>query len=88
MFASLKNEGELDPKKRASQLGIAQTSCVPPPLSSLSRRGKNKDGGISFKLTAKYVTVKYISKATKKRTRLAAASDLGCNMCQAPEGMC
>ena len=42
-----------------------------PPLSSLSRRGKSKDDGTSFKLTAKGITVKYISKATKKIIRLS-----------------
>jgi len=67
VFAGLKNEGELDPKKCTSQLGIAQASCIPPPLSFLSRRGGNKDDGTSFKLTVKGITVKYISKATKNR---------------------
>jgi len=72
--SSLKNKGELDPKKCTSQLGIAKASYVSPPLSSLSRRGRNKDDGTSFKLTAKGITVKYISKATKKRIRLSTFS--------------
>ena len=71
VFAALKKEGEFNPKKCASQLGIIQAKVVPPPLSSLSRRGRNTDDGTSFKLTAKGITVKYISKATKKRMRLA-----------------
>ena len=71
VIAALKKEGEFDPKKCASQLGIAQASRAPPPLSSLSRRGKSKDDGTSFKLTAKGITVKYISKETKKRIRLS-----------------
>ena len=46
VFANLKNEGELDPKKCASQLGIAQASRVPPtPPTSLPRRRIIKDDG-------------------------------------------
>ena len=71
VIAGLKNKGKLDPKKCAFQLGIVQASRAPPPLSSLSRRGKSKDDGTSFKLTAKGITVKYISKETKKRIRLS-----------------
>ena len=71
VIAALKKEGELDPKKCAFQLGIVQASRAPPPLSSLSRRGKSKDDGTSFKLTAKGITVKFISKETKKRIRLS-----------------
>jgi hypothetical protein len=42
VFAGLKNDGELDPKKCASQLGIAQASCAPPPPPSvvLIKEGK------------------------------------------------
>jgi hypothetical protein len=74
VFAGLKNDGELDPKKCASQLGIAQASCAPPPLLSLSRRGRNKDDGTSLKLTDLGITVKSISKATKKRIRLSTVA--------------
>ena len=70
VFAGLKNDGELDPKKCASQLGIAQASCAPPTLLSLLKRGKNKDDGTSLKLTDLGITVKSISKATKKRIQL------------------
>jgi len=48
-----------------------QASRVPPPLSSLPRRGESKDDGTSFKLTAKGITVKYISEETKERIQLS-----------------
>ena len=67
VFAALKKEGDFDPKKCASQLGISQISCVSPPLPSLSRRERNKDDGTPFKFTAKGIDVKYILKETKKR---------------------
>ena len=68
VFAGLKKEGELDPKKRASQLGIVRASCVSPPLPSSSRRGRNTDDGTSFKLTAKGITVKYKGNADDNPT--------------------
>ena len=67
VFAALKKEQGIDPKKCASQL--------PPPLSSLSRRRSNKDDGTSFKLTEKAITVKYISKEIKKRLWLSSCRD-------------
>jgi hypothetical protein len=41
---------------------------------SLSRRGRNKDDGTSLKLTDLGITVKSISKATKKRIRLSTVA--------------
>ena len=71
VFAALKSEGDLDPKKCASQLGFVQVSRSPPPLLSLSQKGIPRDDGSSFKLTEKDITVKFISRDTKKRMRLA-----------------
>jgi len=71
VFAALKSEGDLDPKKCASQLGFVRASRSPPSLVSLSRKGIPRDDGSSFKLTEKGITVKFISRDTKKRMRLA-----------------
>ena len=73
-FTALKIEGECDPKKCASQLGIVQASKSPPVLLSLSQRGRLKDDGSSHRLTAKGITVKFIPKETKKRMRLSAVT--------------
>jgi hypothetical protein len=72
VYTALKSEGECDPKKCASQLGIVQASRSTPVLLSLSRRGRLKDDGSSHRLTAKGITVKFIPKETKKRMRPSA----------------
>ena len=62
VIAALKKEGELDPKKCAFQLGIAQASHAPPPLSSLSRRGKSKDDGTSFRRQRREYGCQYLQR--------------------------
>ena len=71
VFAALNEEGSFNPKKCAHQLGIRESSSLTSPLTSLGKRGRDKDNGTSQSLTSKGFTVKFIPKETKKRIRLA-----------------
>ena len=71
VFASLKREGKLDPKKYASQLGVEQSQVAIPPLATLTKRGEIRDDSTTKKLikACSRLSVKTVTKETNRKVR-------------------
>ena len=79
VFQPFKLKGAFDPKKCASQLGMAQSVHVVPLSETLNKRGNVTDNGTTQKLTEtpwKYFTVTQVKNGTnrKKRPKIRAES--------------
>jgi len=78
VFQSLKIERAFDPKKCASQLGMAQAETSFPQSTSLSKQRGLKDNGLTQKLVAtpwKNFTVQPVKKGLARKKRLKIRSE-------------